>query len=454
MSNAAIVVTARTESSRLPGKISKCLGGVEALEHIVSRAQKTGLPVVIATPREEPGENKYNWMKLWWEGVTAYQGEDESPLHRLAAVAKVLGAEWIVRVTADDILIDADEILSLVNAAKNANATVGYVVSDGIVNGAGVEVIHRDNLLAAAERRVEPTEYVSYFVKGTGLPRPAIMRVPARRTICRDYRLTMDYPEDAQLLDLVLTRLGADASVDAVCQYLDERPNLLQINRMPLLSIYTCAYNAERWISEAMLSVLGSMFGDFEYIVVDDCSKDETATLAAGFLSDKRVKLITNPVNMGLASSSNVALRACRGRYVMRLDADDILLHDFSRHAARLIARAESGAQVVYPSYAQIDEAGRVLKLDNDPRDHHHIGGALVEKKLLDEVRFKDGLRHWDGLELYTRFQALGARIEYYDWETWGYRRHDASMSASEPGKRAQIKASIMDGKGGIPHGS
>ena len=136
---------------------------------------------------------------------------------------------------------------------------------------------------------------------------------------------------------------------------------------------------------------------------------------------DPRAKLIINEQNIGLASSSNRALSACRGKYVMRIDADDLLTAG-AKMMIELLQEIRSGNHVVYPAFYEMSEDGRRLGLPVDPFIYHHVGGAIFDKKFIDELRFKEGLRNWDGLELHERMKRAGAKIGYLSKPTWDYR--------------------------------
>jgi len=82
-------------------------------------------------------------------------------------------------------------------------------------------------------------------------------------------------------------------------------------------------YNEARFLKESVGSVLGQSFGDFEFIILDDGSTDGSADLVREF-ADPRIRLIVRDRNWGLTSSLNFGLRECGGRYIARMDADDI----------------------------------------------------------------------------------------------------------------------------------
>jgi len=98
------------------------------------------------------------------------------------------------------------------------------------------------------------------------------------------------------------------------------RPNVL-----PLITVITPAFNAERFVAEAIRSVLSQTCADFEYLIIDDGSTDATATIAQEYAGkDARVRVLSNRANSGLSHARNEGLRCAEGRYVAFLDADDI----------------------------------------------------------------------------------------------------------------------------------
>lgn len=92
---------------------------------------------------------------------------------------------------------------------------------------------------------------------------------------------------------------------------------------MTMISAIMSAYNSEKFIKEAVESILSQTFTDFEFIIINDASTDSTESIIRSF-NDPRVKLIENDKNRGLTKSLNIGLDLAKGKYIARMDADDI----------------------------------------------------------------------------------------------------------------------------------
>jgi len=92
---------------------------------------------------------------------------------------------------------------------------------------------------------------------------------------------------------------------------------------MPKITVFITAYNAAQYISDAINSILSQTYTDFELLIIDDGSTDETNQIISSY-SDSRIRLIKNDKNRGLVYSRNLALSEARGKYLAILDSDDI----------------------------------------------------------------------------------------------------------------------------------
>ncbi|CDG15852.1 glycosyltransferase family 2 protein [Xenorhabdus doucetiae] len=97
----------------------------------------------------------------------------------------------------------------------------------------------------------------------------------------------------------------------------------------PEISVVMSVFNGEEFLSEAINSILEQSFNNYEFIIIDDASTDKTANILLEFQNkDKRIKIINNTNNMGLAKSLNIAISLAKGKFIARMDADDFSFPD------------------------------------------------------------------------------------------------------------------------------
>ncbi len=142
----------------------------------------------------------------------------------------------------------------------------------------------------------------------------------------------------------------------------------------PQVTVLMSCYNAVRWLDEAITSVLTQSFGDFEFIVVDDGSTDETLKLVRRVSElDSRIVVVEKP-NTGLADSLNVGIQKACGEWIARLDADDVCE---PTRLEKQIAHVRDKPRVVFvgSGLVEIDADGNRLKTHRYPPRH----AALLE---------------------------------------------------------------------------
>jgi glycosyltransferase involved in cell wall biosynthesis len=119
-------------------------------------------------------------------------------------------------------------------------------------------------------------------------------------------------------------------------------------------------YNAERYVSEAINSVLAQTFTDFEFIIIDDGSTDASADIITQY-KDQRIRFIRKPRNEGLVSALNLGIELALGEYIARMDADDIALPE---RLEKQVAFLDSHPDVVVLGTKawRIDPAGKIIE--------------------------------------------------------------------------------------------
>jgi len=171
------------------------------------------------------------------------------------------------------------------------------------------------------------------------------------------------------------------------------------MTRVPLVSVVMPVYNGERFIVEAVRSVLAQSFSDFELLVVDDGSTDRTpALLAADQAADPRLLVHRQPSNKGFLAALEAGCARARGRYIARMDADDVSLPErLACQVAFLDAHPEVG--VVGSAIQVIDGSGVRGRIKSYPS-----GSGLAAWSMV----FFNALAHPATMLRRTAFEAAG----------------------------------------------
>ena len=122
---------------------------------------------------------------------------------------------------------------------------------------------------------------------------------------------------------------------------------------MPEVSIITPCYNSARFIEDTIQSVLNQSFQDWEWIITDDCSSDQSVEIIKKY-SDPRIILIQAEKNGGAGHARNLSLEKARGRFITFLDADDYWEPQFLEEMVNFMK--ENKAELAYSNYARCDE--------------------------------------------------------------------------------------------------
>lgn len=208
----------------------------------------------------------------------------------------------------------------------------------------------------------------------------------------------------------------------------------------PKVSVLLTVYNGERYLAEALNSVLQQTFADFELIIIDDGSSDGTGTILATY-TDPRVIVHHNESNYGLVSALNRALSLARGEYVARMDADDVMLPTrLAKQVAYLDRHLEIG--VLGTCMTLITEDSQACGTFEVACDHEMIAWTLLfgsmlahptvmmRRALIEQVEgyqpdaIAEDIDLWARLVERTRFANLPDALLLY-------RQHLASLSQS-----------------------
>ena len=123
-----------------------------------------------------------------------------------------------------------------------------------------------------------------------------------------------------------------------------------------LVSIIMPSFNTGKYISKSIESVLAQTYPDWELIIVDDYSTDDTEQIVQPYLKDKRIRFIRNEKNCGAAVSRNKALMETKGKWIAFLDSDD--LWNPKKLSKQIQFMVEHGYHFSYTNYSEIDCEG------------------------------------------------------------------------------------------------
>jgi len=202
------------------------------------------------------------------------------------------------------------------------------------------------------------------------------------------------------------------------------------MNQIPTISIIIPAHNQERYIGRCLRSVLNQTYerGNYEIIVIDDASSDRTDYALELFESE--IVLIRNEEQLGLPGSLNKGIRKARGRYVIRLDADDYV-HAEYLNVLSMHLDLNSQFDAVACDYLLVDDQEDVLKQMNCMDAPIGCGIMFRIDHLIDIGLYDEVFLSREEEDLRIRFEKKYA-IERVALPLYRYRRHENNMTNDE----------------------
>lgn len=227
-----------------------------------------------------------------------------------------------------------------------------------------------------------------------------------------------------------------------------------EANPTPLVSVVIPAYNCEKYVREAIDSVLAQTFGDFELIVVNDAATDSTPEILSEYERAGKLRVVTHEVNRGLSGARNSGIREARGTYVTFLDADDIWRPEKLEYQAAILRENPDlillsnremfwtdGEDLTFPPLPEKPELQdvewKMILLGDSPLS---VSNAIVRRDCLNEVgRFDERLRAAEDRDLWMRILRR-YRGKVASGVVDAYRRHGGNMSADPEHMKGNVK--------------
>lgn len=212
----------------------------------------------------------------------------------------------------------------------------------------------------------------------------------------------------------------------------------------PAISVLLSVYNAERFVCEAVESVLGQSFADFEFLILDDGSTDHSLEILRDYeRRDQRVRVATRP-NRGVPRSLNELLAQAKGDLIARIDADDVALPDRFRIQMEAL-RADPALVCVGGAFQLIDADGRELTILKPPTSDTEIqrqalaghgsichSAAMIRRSALEQVGgYCEDFTTAQDLDLWLRLGEIG-KLANVPEVVLRFRLHDASISETK----------------------
>ena len=210
------------------------------------------------------------------------------------------------------------------------------------------------------------------------------------------------------------------------------------MGNQPLVSIVLPVFNGEKYIKEAIKSIISQIYQNWELIVIDDCSADKTAEIVKAFVeNDSRVKYYKNIKNYKLPRSLNIGFSKAKGKYYTWTSDDNILLPDAIKKMVQVLEHNKE-ASMVYANYSVIDENGIKIKDIELPESKELITGNVFGACFMYSAKAAKLVGEYDvnlflaeDYDYWIRMKRVGG-ITHLNEILYLYRLHASSLTETK----------------------
>lgn len=208
-------------------------------------------------------------------------------------------------------------------------------------------------------------------------------------------------------------------------------------NNTPIISVVLPVYNVALYIKEALDSIINQTIQDFEIIIIDDCSTDVTLEIVQQY-NDERIHIITKNENKGLIDSLNIGFKAAKGKYIARMDGDDI--SDATRFEKQLNILENNPEIKVCGSWLQA--FGKDDKIIKHKQNHEQIlvnmmlhcsmslGAVMLDRVWAEGEYFNEDKKHVEDYDFWSRVIWKGKLYNIQE-VLYHYRIHETQVSTT-----------------------
>ena len=207
---------------------------------------------------------------------------------------------------------------------------------------------------------------------------------------------------------------------------------------IPKITVYVVSHNYGKYLSEAIESVLRQTFSNWELLIFDDGSSDDTQKIMDLYRNHEKISCFTTK-GVGLPAVNNLALEAAKGEYIVRLDADDKFEENILLIFDNYVSKKPDLA-LLFPDFYLMDESGEVFahKMNSSPHEEDHLmdvppNGActLVKTNILKDLGgYREDLGAQDGLDLWLKIKDKFPTYKI-NLPLFYYRRHGKNLTDS-----------------------
>ena len=225
------------------------------------------------------------------------------------------------------------------------------------------------------------------------------------------------------------------------------------IDGQPLVTVFMAVYNGEKYIKEAIESILGQTFADFELLIVNDGSTDGSMAVIAD-IKDSRIRVLHNERNMGIFLTRNKGIAEARGKYFATLDCDDVALVDRLEKQVDFMRRYPDCAVCGSMAF-MIDGASQVTGRFEPPAGMEELPSylffancfinstTLIRADVLKSLRYRNGFEPAEDYDLFCRL-AESHPVANIGYPLVRYRVHGGNVTESKAAQKMKGEKTVI----------
>lgn len=225
----------------------------------------------------------------------------------------------------------------------------------------------------------------------------------------------------------------------------------------PLVSVLMPCYNVERYVEESLNSILGQTYSNLEIIVIDDCSTDKTLAILEKMAErDQRIKIYRNETNLKLIATLNKGIDLCNGKYIARMDADDIALPERLKKEVDFLEQ-HPDYDIVSTMFYTFHEGKKKQHLYINPERYEEIQAFILFKSCVChpavmirramfqnlDLKFEEKYLHVEDYALWSK-AVYKTKIANINEPLLLYRVHKAQISSLYEQKQRENKIEVF----------